>query len=66
MITAPLVGKTLPMVGRKNMIILGYILTIAATVAFGICYHVPKLEIKIGEKDGEDIYGPNPEGNGNG
>ena len=42
MITAPLVGKTLAKVGRKNMIILGYILTIAATTAFGVCYHIPK------------------------
>jgi len=49
MITAPTVGKTLPMVGRKNMIIFGYIITIAATVAFGICYHIPKEREKIGE-----------------
>lgn len=43
MLTAPTVGKTLPMVGRKNMIIIGYIVTIAATVAFGVCYHIPKM-----------------------
>lgn len=49
MITAPTVGKTLAKVGRKNMIIFGYIITIASTVAFGICYHIPKTREKIGE-----------------
>lgn len=49
MVTAPTVGKTLAKVGRKNMIILGYIITIAATVAFGICYHIPKMRKKIDE-----------------
>jgi len=49
MVTAPTVGKTLAKVGRKNMIIIGYIITIAATVSFGICYHIPKMRKKVGE-----------------
>jgi MFS family permease len=57
MVTAPTVGKTLPKVGRKNMIILGYIITIASTVSFGICYHIPKERLKVhDEATGKDIY----------
>jgi MFS family permease len=38
---APFVGQNLQRFGRKNMIIMGYILCIMATVGFGLCSHVP-------------------------
>jgi MFS family permease len=56
LICAPIVGQSLQKVGRKNMILLGYTLCIAATIGFGLCSHVPDDFIVIGkDKDGKDI-----------
>ena len=57
LICAPIVGQTLQKVGRKNMILMGYMLCTGATVAFGICYHIPKEQQEIGkDKDNKPIY----------
>lgn len=41
---APLVGSNLQRIGRKNSILIGYTLTIIATVGFGLISHIPQNE----------------------
>lgn len=40
LIMAPIVGQNLQRVGRKNMILFGYIICICATVGFGVCANI--------------------------
>ena len=54
LLCAPIVGQTLQKVGRKNMILMGYMLCTGATVAFGICYHIPKEQKEIGKDNIQD------------
>lgn len=54
LICAPIVGQSLQKVGRKNMILLGYTLCIAATVGFGLCSHVPDDFIIKKNAEGKD------------
>jgi len=43
LVLAPIVGQNLQRIGRKNMILLGYIICICATAGFGVCANiVPK------------------------
>lgn len=42
LLMAPIVGMNLQRVGRKNMILFGYILCITATICFGLCSHLAK------------------------
>jgi MFS family permease len=42
LLCAPIVGMNLQRIGRKNMILIGYSICIAATICFGLCSHLPK------------------------
>ena len=46
LICAPFVGSLLQKIGRKNMILIGYTICTCATIAFGVCYNIPKYATK--------------------
>lgn len=40
LICSPLVGQNLQRIGRKNSILIGYVLCISATIGFGALAHI--------------------------
>jgi MFS family permease len=54
---APIVGQNLQRIGRKNMILAGYILCIGATVGFGVCANIgPKQEKEEQDNSGSKAF----------
>jgi MFS family permease len=54
---APIVGQNLQRIGRKNMILAGYILCICATVGFGVCANIgPKQEKEEDDNSGSKAF----------
>jgi len=54
---APIVGQNLQRIGRKNMILAGYVLCICATVGFGVCSNIgPKQTDKSQDDSGSKAF----------
>jgi MFS family permease len=54
---APIVGQNLQRIGRKNMILAGYVLCICATVGFGVCSNItPKQPLKEMDDSGSKAF----------
>jgi len=47
-LSSPLIGWSLKKVGRKNYIILGYIIVIIGTIGFGLLRHITNTSAFIG------------------
>ena len=44
LIMAPIVGQNLQRIGRKNMILAGYVICIFATIGFGVCANITPIQ----------------------